>query len=127
MFGGDTDHGSKTMYDSLKTANSKRDSANIPAQILTAAPLLKLESYTGVFEDELYGSIKIVLVNNELKATLNNTLHATLSHFHFNTFKTVYTKKQYPADYYNFQLDEHAIVTGLAINGIIFKRKEVMQ
>ena len=127
--GGTTDWSAsfKTMYDSLKIANSKKDSANIPAQILTAAPLLKLESYTGVFEDELYGSIKIELVNNELKATLNNTLHATLSHFHFNTFRTIYTKKQYPADYYNFQLDEHAIVTGLAINGIIFKRKEVMQ
>ena len=114
----------KTMYDSLKLANSERDSANIPTQIGSTAPLLNLQSYAGIFQDELYGNIKIELVNNQLKATINNTLHGTLAHFHFNTFKTIYTKIEYPADYYNFQLNEQAVVTGLEIKGVIYKRKE---
>ena len=124
--GGTTDWSAllKPMYDSLKLVNSQQDSANIPTQIGSTAPLLNLQSYTGIFEDELYGNIKIELVKNELKATVNNTLHATLTHFHFNTFKTIYTKIEYPADYYNFQLNEHALVTSIEIKGVVYKRKQ---
>ena len=127
--GGSTDWSAlfKPMYDSLKLAYRKQDSANIPKQIPSTSPLPNLQSYTGVFEDELYGNIKIELVNNQLKAIINNKLPATLSHFHFNTFKTIYSKIEYPANYYNFQLNEHGKVTGIESWGVIYKRKEVTQ
>lgn len=114
----------KLLYDSIKTVNKKREVANTPVQILNTNPSLPLADYTGVYEDELYGTIKISFDNNQLKVVLNNILQAGLSHYHFNTFKVLYSKKQYPADYYSFQLNEHGKVSGVAIGGIIYKRKQ---
>jgi CubicO group peptidase (beta-lactamase class C family) len=113
----------KNLYDSLQTINKHSDSANIPIQILNTKPSLPLENYAGTYQDELYGTTQIILENNELKVIINNVLRGRMSHYHFNTFKTLYTKKQYPADYYTFQLNNDGKIDAVVVGSISYKRK----
>ena len=124
--GGDTDWSAtfKNLYDSLENENKKNDSANTPKQILDTKTSLAMDNYAGIYEHELYGSIKIIFENGKLKALLNNVLTASLSHYHFNTFKVAYQKKQYPPDYFTFQLDKEGKVDGLTASDITYKRKK---
>jgi hypothetical protein len=58
-----------------------------------------------------------------LKVIINNVLKGDLSHFHYNTFKVLYSKKNYPPDYYSFQMNNEGKVNAVTIGGIIYKRK----
>jgi CubicO group peptidase (beta-lactamase class C family) len=123
--GGNMDWSSafKTLYDSIKATSKKADSANMPIQTLNTKLSLPLESYAGTYADELYGSIKIFVENNQATVLVNNVLKGKLSHFHYNTFKVAYQKIQYQPDYYTFQLDNGGKISGVSIGGDFFKRK----
>ena len=112
----------KKLYDSLNTVGKQSDAANTPVQILNTKPSLSLESYAGTYQDELYGTIQIVFEDNQLKAIINNVLKGNLSHYHFNTFKVLYQKKHYPADYYTFQLNNDGKINAVTIGSITYKR-----
>lgn len=112
----------KKLYDSLNTVGKQSDAANTPVQILNTKPSLSLESYAGTYQDELYGTIQIVFEDNQLKAIINNVLKGNLSHYHFNTFKVLYQKKHYPADYYTFQLNNGGKINAVTIGSITYKR-----
>ena len=112
----------KNLYDSLKTENKKAAAADTPAQILNTIPSLSLNNYAGKYADELYGNIKIIFENGHLKVIINNVLTGDLSHYHFNTFKVIYHKKQYPPDYYTFQLDNEGKIKAVTISNITYKR-----
>lgn len=123
--GGTTDWSTvfKQLYDSLKNEGKKAYAASIPVQILNTRPSLPLNDYTGTFEDELYGTIKITQENDQLIVLMNNVLKGTVSHFHYNTFKVIYSKKNYTADYYAFQLNAGGKVNAVTVNGINFLRR----
>ena len=123
--GGNTDWSTafKNLYDSLKSERKKVFEANLPKQILNTKPSLPLNNYAGTYSDELFGTVKIVSENDQLKVVVNSVLNGTLSHFHFNTFQVIYTKKERTADYYTFQLDATGKVSTLIINDITYKRK----
>jgi CubicO group peptidase (beta-lactamase class C family) len=123
--GGNMDWSSsfKTMYDSLKAENTKKTSAYKPTQIPNTKFTLPLESYAGTYVDELYGSIKIIVENNEATLLVNNVLKGKLSHFHYNTFKVVYQKIQYQPDFFTFQLDDAGKIAGISIGEDVFFKK----
>ena len=123
--GGNTDWSTafKNLYDSLKSERKKVFEASLPKQILNTKPSLLLNDYAGTYSDELFGTVKIVSENDQLKVVVNSVLNGTLSHFHFNTFQVIYTKKERTADYYTFQLDAAGKVSTLIINDITYKRK----
>ena len=123
--GGNTDWSNefKTLYDSLKAADKKADSANMPIQTLNSNLSLPLQSYAGTYADELYGTIKITVDNNHATVLLNNVLSGKLTHFHFNTFKVAYKKIYYQPDYYTFQLDNGGKIAGVAVGGNFFKKQ----
>ena len=123
--GGNTDWSTafKNLYDSLKSERKKVFEASLPKQILNTKPSLPLNDYAGTYSDELFGTVKIVSENDQLKVVVNSVLNGTLSHFHFNTFQVIYTKKERTADYYTFQLDAAGKVSTLIINDITYKRK----
>ena len=113
----------KNLYDSLRSEGKKADSANIPQQITGTKPSLPLQNYTGTYEDELFGTIKIMQENNQLKVIFNNVLKGELSHFHYNTFKVTYNKKHYTPDYYTFQMNNKGEINAVKIYEITYKRK----
>jgi len=123
--GGTTDWSTafKSLYDSLRSERRKADSANVPKQVLNTTPSLPLDDYAGTYSDELFGTIKIVSENNQLKVLINNVLTGTLSHFHYNTFKVVYSKKQYSPDYYTFQLSNKGKANAVTVYDITYKRR----
>jgi CubicO group peptidase (beta-lactamase class C family) len=113
----------KSLYDSLQHEEKKNDSINRPAQILNTKPSLPLNDYAGIYEDELYGTVNILQENNQLKVMVNKVLKGDLSHFHYNTFKVIYSKKYYPPDYYTFQLDAAGKLSALTVSGVTYKRR----
>lgn len=113
----------KNLYDSLRSEGKKTDSANIPQQIAGTKPSLPLQNFTGTYEDELFGTIKIMQENNQLKVIFNNVLKGDLSHFHYNTFKVIYYKKHYPPEYYTFQLNNKGEINAVKIYETTYKRK----
>ena len=112
----------KKLYDSLQTINIQNELANTPVQIPNTKPSLSLESYAGTYQDDLYGSIQIVFEANQLKVIINNVLKGSMSHYHFNTFKVLYQKKHYAANYYTFQLNNDGKINAVTVNGISYKR-----
>ena len=123
--GGTTDWSTafKNLYDSIRLERRKADSANLPVRVSNTKPTLPLSYYAGTYADELFGTINIQEENNQLKVIINTILKADLSHFHYNTFKVTYSKKQYSPDYYVFQLDAAGKVNAVTVNNIIYKRK----
>jgi CubicO group peptidase (beta-lactamase class C family) len=123
--GGSTDWNTvfKNLYDSIRAGRRLSDSAAIPKQIQNTSPAVSLDSFVGVYEDELFGTIKITRESDQLKVSLNDVLDGNASHYHYNTFKVIYSKKQYPADYYTFQMNNEGKVDAVKIYDIIFKRK----
>ena len=123
--GGNMDWSSafKHLYDSLHTERRKADSINLPVQAANTKPSLPLQHYTGTYSDELYGSVNIVSENNQLKVIINTVRKGDLTHFHYDTFKAVYPKKENSPDYYTFQINSHGKVNAVSVNGITYNRK----
>ena len=123
--GGNTDWSTifKHLYDSLHTISENEYTANIPVQTLNTQPSLPLEGYAGIYKDDLYGNIKIMVDDKQASVIVNNVLSGKLSHFHFNTFKVVYQKIQYQPDYYTFQFDNEGKINGVSAGGYVFKKE----
>lgn len=113
----------KNLYDSLKKQSSQLDSISLPKQITNTKATFSINNYAGTYEDELYGSVKIDVVNDQLMVTINKVLKGVLSHYHFDTFKVKYEPKYYPADFYTFQLGSDGKINGLSVSGVVYKRK----
>lgn len=52
-------------------------------------PSLTHASYTGTYENDILGKIKIVLENNNLVMYRSSTLVRDLTHWHYDTFRAV--------------------------------------
>ena len=109
-------------YDSIKAENKAREAKDIPVQVVNTHPSLALDSYTGRYENELYGFVEIVLADGQLKASFNTKKRCTLTHYHYDTFKAVYEKKEYPASYISFHLDTNGKIKELEEEGILFEK-----
>lgn len=123
--GGTTDWSSsfKLLYDSIKTAGKKSEAARLPKQVTGTHPDFKLTAYSGIYQDTLYGKIEIKEDQGQLTTTVNGVLTGTLTHFHYNTFKTIYSKKHYTPDYYTFQPAADGSIAGVEIGGVVFAKR----
>lgn len=122
--GGDRDWSTdmKALYDSINAEAKKADSLSVPVQVMGTKPSVALPEYAGDYVDELYGSVKIVDDNDQLKVIINTVLHGVLAHYHYNTFKVTYEKKHYPNDYYTFNLNNNGKVESITISGITYMK-----
>ncbi len=118
--GGTTDWSSsfKHLYDSIKTAHKIATDARQPRQI-SGTTALPLNEYEGIYSDPLYGKIEIKAAANGLTVIINGVLKGTLSHFHYNTFKVIYEKKNYTPDYYTFQPGADGKISAIDMNGTL--------
>jgi CubicO group peptidase (beta-lactamase class C family) len=81
------------LYDSIKAETKKQDSLNMPKQIANTKPSLALESYTGHYENELYGYIDLTIKDGKLYFIQNSKLKGILEHYHYDVFKIVFYDK----------------------------------
>ena len=94
----------------------------IPVQVANTHPSLATDNYCGRYENELYGFVEIVLADGQLKASFNTKIKCSLTHYHYDTFKVVYEKKEYTPSYINFHLDSNGKINELESDGVIFEK-----
>ena len=82
-------------------------------------PSQSLESYTGIFEDKMYGKAEIRIEGEQLYLMMLPTadlLQGKMSHWHFDTFRIKVKDPFLPEGFVSFQIDETGDVEGFTIN-----------
>jgi CubicO group peptidase (beta-lactamase class C family) len=77
------------------------------------------ESYTGIYEDKMYGKAEVVFTNNELvlKFLPAEKLFSTkLEHRHFNTFRIKFTDPFLPEGFVTFDMNSKGEISGFKID-----------
>ena len=91
--------------------------------IVDAPPTLKVDEILGTYTHKTLGSIRVFKENNSLRFSLNHKLYGTLSHWHYETYKIEFDRKDWGTDFITFQRDENGKVGDLRIFNEIFKIK----
>lgn len=88
-------------------------------RISNTKPSHELESYTGVFEDDVYGKAEIKIVEGQLHLSLlpaKELFTSNITHWHYDTFRVKLNDPFLPAGFVTFQLGESGTVEGFKIN-----------
>lgn len=122
--GGDRDWSKEffLLYDSIKLETKKRDSINIPKQMVNTKSSLALENYTGHYENELYGFIDITFKDGKLLFNRNTKLKGVYEHYHYDVFKLVFEDKWRTPRFHAFSLNTNGTVDSIVANGIVFAK-----
>ncbi len=95
----------------------KRVQKRIDAQVKDSSPSVKMEEFEGNYFDEFFGEVKIEQVNSELVIKFANAPHlnASLSHWHYNTYKLNWDEVHAWFDFgtLQFMLDNNNKVIGI--------------
>ena len=114
----------KKLYDGLKEQNKKAAKAFVDNRVPNTSPSLPLAAYAGKYTSPLYGLAVVSVQGNQLTVNVNdNSLNATLSHWHYDTFygpfKKVWTGKAKA----RFMLGMSGKVDTLVFDGLEFKKE----
>ncbi|MBN2173076.1 MAG: serine hydrolase [Bacteroidales bacterium] len=105
----------KIYYDWEQNQKKQDEQKNVEkekARIPNTLPSLELKSYTGVYEDKMYGQAKVELIGSQLKLTLLPTQElftSNMDHWHLDTFRLKFNDPFLPAGYITFQIDQDAV------------------
>ena len=91
-------------------------------RVANTNPSKSLTDYTGRYSDSLYGEVEVTLVGNKLFVNANNFLKATLSHWHYDTFRGEYEKDWYGKANASFSLNVTGKVEKLNFEGMGFRK-----
>jgi CubicO group peptidase (beta-lactamase class C family) len=89
----------------------------------TKTSLEKLDSYAGVFEDGIFGKIDVTFSDEELVFNFNETEIGRLTHWHYDTFKLIFSKKYWGSSFINFNLNPEGDIEELEFFGITWMKK----
>jgi len=110
------------LYTGLKQQGEKEEKDFEAKRVANAKPTKPMDEYAGKYTDPLYGELEIAVVNGALAFTANNFLKATLSHWHYDTFRGMYEKDWYGKAIANFSLDTSGKIEKVDFEGMVFKK-----
>ncbi|MEA1899090.1 MAG: serine hydrolase [Bacteroidota bacterium] len=110
------------LYDGIRNRQKTRRTSMIDKRVQNTKPSLPLDQYAGIYRDDLYGDITISYKENKLTLSFTSSISGKLNHWHFDTFEVIRPEKHLKSDLMVFQLDYKGEVSGLAINGMTFKK-----
>jgi len=87
-------------------------------RIKNTKPSLPDSSYTGIYEDKMYGQAKIEIVSEGLKITMLPTaklFNAIMEHWHYNTYKIKFADPFLPPGFVTFNFNETGKIIGFKI------------
>ncbi|WP_299530012.1 serine hydrolase [Ulvibacterium sp.] len=89
-------------------------------RVLNTKPSLSLEAYSGVYKSDIYGEIKIDLINEKLRMQFEHTreLSATLEHWHYDVWEIKWDKKH---AWFNFGTVRFKTDNNMSIKGLDFE------
>jgi len=114
----------RALYDSLAAEGKASRRARIEERAPATSPTLSLDRYAGSYADSLYGAIEVTLENGRLRLSRSPFLTATLEHWHYDTFETVWTKPWVGRGLVTFHVNAGGEVSALEIGGFAVTRKE---
>lgn len=80
-------------------------------------PSLQLDAYTGVYESDVYGELRIRLENGRLVLHYTPEYVADLEHWHHDTFRGTWRRAGFGRTFVTFTLDRRGRVTKLELDG----------
>lgn len=89
------------------------------SQIKGTSPRLDLESYTGTYEDKMYGTAEISMKNDKLHLVFvpaKPIFYSDMEHWNFDTFKIKFADEFLPAGYITFDFDSWNKIKGFKID-----------
>lgn len=97
----------------------KTDSILLASQIKDTEPSLALESYTGLYEDEMYGKAKLEIKDGKLFVTLlpsKELFYSAMVHWHYDTFRIEFNDPFLPPGFVTFEIDGKGNPSGFSID-----------
>lgn len=100
-------------YEEMK---KDKESEKSESRVKGTSPSLKLEGYTGIYNDNSYGKAKIELVNENLVVSFPaKTFLSEMEHWHYDTFK-INLDEYLPEGFVTFDFNSKGEVTGFKID-----------
>ncbi len=112
------------LYTGLKQKGEKEEKDFEAKRVTNTNPTKPLDEYAGKYTDPLYGELEIAVVNGALAFTANNFLKATLSHWHYDTFRGMYEKDWYGKAIANFSLNTAGKIEKVNFEGMDFVKEK---
>ncbi len=88
-----------------------------PEPIKKAKPSIEEASLLGKFHNEHYGNVIISKKENQFVFNINNTLFGTMSHWHYDTYKGIFDKKENGTAMLTFRLGADGNLSHLEVFG----------
>lgn len=110
------------LYNGIKEKSEKAEKDFEAKRVANTNPSKPLADYAGKYSDPLYGEIEITLADKKLLVNVNNFVKATLSHWHYDTFRGEYEKDWYGKAIASFSLDATGKVEKMNFEGMEFKK-----
>ncbi|WP_460934019.1 serine hydrolase [Spirosoma humi] len=113
----------KALYSKLREDGKKAQKRFDTKRVPNTSPSLPLAQYAGTYTSPLYGKAEVSVEANQLVINVNdNSLKATLPHWHYDTFYGPYQKAWYGKAIARFSLSALGNVDTLIFDGLDFKK-----
>lgn len=102
-----------------KEGAAKHSAERRASRIMGTRPSQSIENYAGLYEDKMYGQVKITLENNELNFVMLPTaelFNAKLTHWHYDTFNLKLADPFLPEGLVTFEIDKDGKISGFKID-----------
>lgn len=99
----------------IKSDEEKR----MASQIKSTSLRLDMESYTGTYEDKMYGTAEISMKDDKLHLVFvpaKHIFYSDMEHWNFDTFKIKFADEFLPAGYITFDFDSWNKIKGFKID-----------
>lgn len=112
----------KTLYKTNDEQAEKREKDFESKRVMGTVPSHPLSAYSGKYTDPLFGELEVVVSGTSLNLVINNKTRATLTHWHYDTFRGWYEKKWYGKGNAVFTADATGKITRVTFAGMEFRR-----
>ena len=110
------------LYGQMEQQQKAARTAAEAARVTGTSPSLPLEKYAGVYADSLAGRVEVKAEGGALRIVMSSKWHATLSHWHYDTFRAESNRPWQGPFPVTFALDARGGVARLEVMGRTYTR-----
>jgi hypothetical protein len=102
-----------------KTREKEREEKLKAERVPNTKPTHDLKGFVGAYEDAMYGKATVSMKDGKLHLVMEPTatlFHATLTHWHYNTFRFRFADPFLPAGLITFTVDKEGKIEGFTID-----------
>jgi CubicO group peptidase (beta-lactamase class C family) len=113
-----------SLYQGLKDTALKAESEKAIKRVMNTKPSLPLNSYTGRYENGIYGDAELVMDGDSLLMRLPNQILLKLRHWNFDSFAGYYNYFWWDRVFVKFSLDTDGRVAQFEMDGVVYNLKK---